>query len=518
MDPNELTSPGPTTVDLMTRGYFPDRIIPSVNSLSIEPAIPSIIAFATPRADNALARKQPGIKRSRLISHSVPKRKHLRRTLAIPHPLIQTVLSKEVADAWHFLKLGSFVSPISLSLPKLGKTRAIEPLYSLNEQVEVRAKRSVGARYLVRADIARYYPSIYTHSIAWALHGKDKARADVGKNSLVGNRLDLWTRESQDKQTGGIPIGPDTSFLIGEIIGSEMDLQLDKKLPGISGIRSMDDYYLYCSTLSEAERCIATLHEVAKEFELDINDSKTEIIPLPDALEPKWKSDLRTLSIRDDPTPQFYDLLTLFDRAFEYSKEFPSDSVLTYAAKQTLGANIKGDNWELCESLLLRATLAEPTLLPVLAEVYAQFSEYSTDEEPLTKLLTSLCAYHAPLRQEYEVAWALWLANKKRITIPKPIADIVTRLDDDIVALMSLDLRGQGLFDPSDCSVWEGHINSSALYEEHWLLAYEAAEQGWLHSQFDYIGDDEFFNILRNHDVRFFSGSATPILSAFFPY
>jgi hypothetical protein len=309
----------PLTVNLMTRGYFPDRVIPPVNSLSIAAAVPEILAFATPKATNSVKKTQGGLPRSRGVSHSVPKRKHLRRPLSIPNPLIQTVLSDEIAHAWNDLNQFCSQSSLSLSVPTLGTTRAIEPEHPLNEQPIFRAQRSVGARYLLKADIARYYPSIYTHSIPWALHGKQRARADK-LNALVGNRLDLWIRESQDKQTGGIPIGPDTSFVIGEIIGSTMDKRLQEKLPHIRGARSMDDYYLYFPTLSGAERCIAILHEIAQEFELDINDSKTEIIALPDALEPKWKNDLRTFSIRDNAAPQAFDLLTLFDRAFEYSK------------------------------------------------------------------------------------------------------------------------------------------------------------------------------------------------------
>ena len=508
-------STNPLTVNLMTRGYFPDRVIPPVNSLAIGSAIPEILAFAVPKVKNSVKKKmQGGMPRSRAVAHSVPKRKHLRRPLAIPHPLIQTVLADEIANAWKDLKKFCSQSPLALSVPTLGTTRAIEPEHSLNEQPIFRAEKSVGARYLLKADIARYYPSIYTHSIPWALHGKQQARADK-VNALVGNRLDLWTRESQDKQTGGIPIGPDTSFVIGEIIGSAIDKRLCEKLRHIHGARSMDDYYLYFPTLSDAERCIAALHEIAQEFELDINDSKTEIISLPDALEPKWKSDLRTSTIREQATPQAFDLLTLFDRAFEYSKEFPSDSVLTYAAKQTLGADIKGDNWGLCESLLLRAALAEPTLLSVLGEVYLKFEAFHTDGEPLTRLLLSLCDYHAPLRQGNEVAWALWLAREKEITIPRAVADVVARLDDDVVALMALDMRESGFFDASDCAVWGAHINASELYEEHWLVAYEAAEQGWLSSGADHVGNDEFFGILRKHAVRFYSSTTAPTSSGF---
>jgi len=324
-------------------------------------------------------------------------------------------------------------------------------------------------------------------------------------------------RECQDKQTGGIPIGPDTSFIVGEVIGTAIDIQLIAKLPSTRGTRSIDDYFLYFSSTSDAERCIAAINEIGREFELDINDAKTEVVVMPDSLEPKWKSELRGLAIRDTPGPQLFDLLTLFDRAFEYSKLFPSDSVLTYAAKQTLGANIAGENWELCQGLLLKAALSEPTMLSVLGEIYAKFAAFNTDNAALSTLIHSICSYHAPLQQGNEVSWALWLAKEMSIPISKPVADRIVRLDDDLVALAALDLNENGLFNTTGFPKWRSHMQAADLYENHWLIAYEALERGWLSSlgSKDYIADDQFFSILRQHGVRFYGGGVAPTASFF---
>lgn len=504
----------------MTRGYFPDRAIPPINSSSIENAIPDILAYATPRAFEMLQKKKnknkPVIHRSHVVQHSVPKRKHLRRSLAIPHPLIQTVLSEEIAKAWSYLSAFCEQSPLSLSKPAVSSIRAVESTHGLGEQPSLRAQRSVGARYLLQADIARFYPSIYTHSIPWALHTKAAARADTAY-LLVGNRLDLWVRETQDKQTGGIPIGPDTSFVLGETIATAIDLQLMSRFPHLRGTRSIDDYFLYFSTISEAEQCIAALHEIGSDFALDVNDTKTEIVVVPDSLEPLWKSGLRTLIIRDKPHPQAFDLLTLFDRAFEFAKQFPSDNVLTYAAKQVLGAPICFENWVLCEALLLKAALAEPSMLSVLHEIYVAFASFHTDSTSLAVLLNSICEYHAPLQQGNEVSWALWLASQMQVEIATKVADLIVRLDDDLVALAALHLRDQGLFGAGSYGKWESHMTAGELYEQHWLLAYEAHDRGWLPSLdgSDYVGADEFFPILRAHGVRFFGGAITGAASSF---
>jgi hypothetical protein len=503
----------------MTRGYFPDRVIPPVNSLALAMAIPDLLAHVRPKAADILARaKGAGIQRSRCVTHSVPKRKHMRRSLSIPNPLHQCILSDEVASNWPELRAFCSQSPVSLSVPKPGTARSLEPTNDLYKQPLFRTQRSVGARYLLKTDIARYYPSIYTHSVPWALHGKAKARSDK-KLGLLGNRLDLWLRETQDKQTGGIPIGPDTSFLIGEILGTALDLQLQSKIPSLRGTRSVDDYYLYFSTISDAERGLAALHDVAREFELEMNDPKTEVVPLPERLEPPWKSDLRSLVIRDIGQPQATDLLTLFDRAFEHARNFPADSVLTYAAKQTLSANITEENWSFCESLLLKAALGEPTMLSVLVDVYDKYAQYHRNSESLTNAIESICAYHAPLQQGNEVAWALWLANKMGVRISKEVGDRIAKLDDDVVALAAQDLHTLGLLEVSGFAKWRGHMTAGNLYDSHWLLAYEALEQGWLPPRggSDYVGADDFFLILRKHGVRFYGGQFA-MAASFFMY
>jgi hypothetical protein len=496
-----------SVVALMTKGYFPDRVIPPVNSHGLLNALADITAYATPIMTDMVAKK-PTKFRSRCITHSVPKRKHLRRSLAIPNPLHQLMVAMEVSFGWADLHAFCSQSPVALSSPAQGLSRALVPLTELGKQPLYRAQRSVGKRYLLKTDIARFYPSIYTHSIPWALHGETNARNDK-KYQLPGNRLDLWIRESQDKQTGGIPIGPDTSFLIGEVIGTTLDMELAKKFPNLSGTRSIDDYYLYFPTVSEAETALAVIHGIAKQYELEINDPKTEIIQLPDTFEPPWKSDLRALNIRPTRQPQATDLLSLFDRAFEHARRFPADSVLTYAAKQVLSAEIVEENWDFCEALLLRAAVSEPTMLSVLEDIYDKFIGFHKSNASLTTTLESICSYHAPLQQGNEVSWALWLAKRMDVSISKPVADLIAAVDDDIVALVALDLIEQGKMNTAKLGLWKGYTTASNLYEDHWLLAYEAHEHGWLSTPLktDYVAADPFFSILQGHGTRFYGES-----------
>jgi hypothetical protein len=60
------------------------------------------------------------------------------------------------------------------------------------------------------------------------MHGKAASKKDTSSNSptVNFNKLDWCLRRGQDGQTIGIPIGPDTSRIIGELICSAIDGKL----------------------------------------------------------------------------------------------------------------------------------------------------------------------------------------------------------------------------------------------------------------------------------------------------
>ena len=73
-------------------------------------------------------------------------------------------------------------------------------------------------RYMLVTDITNCYPSMYTHSIAWAIMGKNKAKLKKGKHGYLGNVIDTYIQGMQYGQTNGIPLGSTLFDFIAEII------------------------------------------------------------------------------------------------------------------------------------------------------------------------------------------------------------------------------------------------------------------------------------------------------------
>lgn len=214
--------------------------------------------------------------------HDLARPGRLPRRFGIPNPLGAHATAKGVADNWDTLKGFTRTSRFSTSGPvESDGERAIEWSLSWRQRQVRQAEARAAARYLVRADISLFYPSVYTHSIPWALHGKATAKKQRRPQALLGNQIDFAVRQAQDQQTIGIPIGPDWSQVIAEVLLTAVDNAVARRFPDLVGFRLVDDYEFGCSSEPEAEEVLSVLRAELGEYELSLNTQKTEIVDSP---------------------------------------------------------------------------------------------------------------------------------------------------------------------------------------------------------------------------------------------
>jgi hypothetical protein len=485
-------------VDVIEKGYFPVEIPPAFSTSSFAGAL----GYLPANLNNFAA------KYSRCAFHSIPRLQHHRRLLGVPNPLHQLKLVVVIESHWTSLENHMKQSALSMTRMQYspGLSRGLERVNDFDAFDSERVIRSSASRFLLKADLSRFYHTLYTHSIPWALHTKAVAKARQFDKTLYGNVIDEAVRNTRDKQTLGIPVGPVTSDLISELLGTSLDVELANLRPGLKGLRYVDDYYLYFATRSEAEAALADLHSVANHFAVEINPLKTRISELPEPIQPGWKSELRSHTINAGSERD--DLLAFFSRAFENASKYPGNNVLKYAVKHSAGFAIPPDEWPLYESLLIGSLVAEPSLAPTLAPILADYwsKNYVFDVTKLREALAEVASYHARFKQGFEIAWALWISKLFGVTLPDSVWAEVSSVDDSIVALLSLDLKASGFADALDPVLWSKHMQASDLYSENWLIAYEALRKGWLPSVdgSDYVANDDFFASLAAYDVEFY--------------
>jgi hypothetical protein len=494
----------PSLEVLVSRGYFPRELPPAFSSSSYG-------SFLAASQATLPARFNQHSLTAKMLSHNLARSGSLRRKLSIPNPIVFYQLASCIVENWHDLQRSASQSPYSLTTPVDGiMSRAIERQYSLTERPIRRAQLRSTARYTLQADINRFYPSVYTHSIPWAIHTKAAAKANRG-DGLLGNRIDRLVRNGQDGQTMGIPIGPDTSLLLAEIILNALDTRLAGN--GITaGFRYIDDYELGFKTLAEAEEALAFLQEVLNDYELALNPSKTRIIKLPVATELLAISELRTFQFRTSVAGQESDILRYFDRAFVLSNKNPEEGILKYAISRLSGENVHSPNWALVEKLILQSVMSEAGAISLALNQILRYRDmhYSIDRDRISEVFNDTVCQHAPLGHGSEVAWALWGLLALRFHVSAESFRAANSMNDSIVALLLLDAANKDLIPLGvDFTSMEAVMTTEELYDEHWLLAFEANIKNWLPSGEggDHVDRDECFSVLKNNGVSFYDNT-----------
>lgn len=510
-----------TTENLINKGYFPIEITPNFTSKQFGVHISTLITAidqydpvdyldttVTPNKYHQVKNKIT----SKYGDFSIPKIGQFRRRTGIPNPLHQLRLSNTIANNWNKITTHSNKSKYSLFrlvVDNSPEGRSLE-YPSFEDITREKILRSVDSKYLLRLDISKFYNSIYTHSIPWALHTKPVAKGHR-QRQLFGNAIDQDSQKIQDGQTMGVPIGPETSRIISEIIATSIDIEIQQKMPEVKGIRIIDDYYIYLNSLTEIDKFNSIIQQQLRLYELDLNVAKQKIIDMPDTLENPWLYELSGFWFGEGYKRQRRDLIEFFDISFRFSKEYPEEYVLRYATSRIRKIVIHKSNLDLCISFLLKCMYLESKTIPLVAEniiAYFTIDPAIINLIQIEKSVNENLLFHIGLENHFEVAWLTWLLKRMKLKMSKACSDSIGKVDNSVVALDVLSMRHDGLIvNPVDTTLWESNLSKNGLYSENWLIAYEAVVKGWLTPPTPYISTDPFFQKIHSLGISFYDES-----------
>lgn len=228
------------------------------------------------------------------VNHTILMKKdgmYAYRPIQMVNPYLYYLLVKILTNKGNWAELKKRfeefkVSQVEVaSIPKIkgekDKSHQAATVTSWWENVEQRSIELVlKYRYMFVTDITNCYASIYTHTIAWALMGKEEAKKKIQAKGLLGNVIDHYIQGMQFGQTNGIPQESVLFDFIAEIILGYADKQLADKLTanGIEKytiLRYRDDYRIFSNSKDELEKIAFFLQEVLTELNLQLNTKKT---------------------------------------------------------------------------------------------------------------------------------------------------------------------------------------------------------------------------------------------------
>lgn len=506
-------------IALLARGYFPKELptpfttTQFANLVTSTAPLPGDFAGASPQT----------VPKAKAVRYSLARGGLFRRPLSIPNPLHYFLLCREVIQNWALITPLVGGTPLAATTPEFKASgRAIDGRWPQSARPTLAQSSRLGRRYSLRTDVTRFYGGIYTHSIPWALHTKAAAKANRSL-ALLGNRIDFWVRLSQDQQTMGIPIGPDTSLLLAELLMQRCDQALLARIPNLKGHRFIDDYELSFQTRTQAEDAFHLLQACLSEYELTLNEKKTAVLELPLPLESPWATELKLFDLRKTPRSQATDLSSYFSKAYQLHLANPDESVFQLAVARLRSEVIHPQNWSLFQRLLLLCVAPEPACFPyVLEQIILRRNAGAVGILPeLQEIVNTLVENHSTLKHSSEVANAVWACLALGLHLNDAAVDSISQCDDPIVALLALDCEQHGLVSkPIDKTLWTSHMTRDALYDEYWVLSYEANVKGWLPSvgPGDHVAADPNFGFLKANGISFYDPSrAAPAAAAPIP-
>lgn len=503
------------TKRLLAKGYFPSQLPPCFTTKDLGDHHQDLYdEWFKLQPEPKQGAKIPKAPSSKPELFSVARVGHKRRVTSLTNPIAQTFLAKHISENWGAIVTHYRQSLLSSSHPRfLPKGERGITIPSMQLLYERKVLRAAGYRYMLRTDISRFFPTIYTHSVPWAVHGKaisKKNRKYIKK--YFGNILDLSLRQCQEEQTFGLPIGPDTSHIIAELIATSVDVEMKKRLKYMpAGFRYVDDYFMFFATAAEADAALAALIRALKEFELQINFEKTLTCAVIEISDDYWTHQLRSFEIAQGGRKQVSDIHHFFELSKELAKRNSDESVMAYALKKASSVLIKKENWKHFEAHLCQVALAYPNTLQIFARIVSTYAGagYKISFTKIARALNAVIEDHCQLGHHSEVVWALWICKELDIAISDSNIERISDMHSSVCALILLDLHQQGKLSKAPKMTYWKHAESvDALYGDLWLLSYEAGVRSWGGFKDTHVSGNNYFSLMHARAIRFYDENA----------
>ena len=169
--------------DLLERGYFPVQLPPGFTTAS----------FASGRQAFEKKWRRGNPPATLPAKYSVARSSYYRRMTSLVNPIGFYFLAKEIDAYWPQIENHYAESQLSKSVPSLGGTLRAIQLRKFSELYEEKITSAAGFQYALVTDLTSFFPTIYTHTVPWALHTKviAKQMRKEGTPEYFGNSLDV---------------------------------------------------------------------------------------------------------------------------------------------------------------------------------------------------------------------------------------------------------------------------------------------------------------------------------------
>ena len=540
---------------IIKKGYLPKELPPPFNSTKFGDKVTYIYkkweeyqnTLRLPVGDESAKQAKSRYNRiitkynfSKLFEYSIAKGMYSRRKIEIPHPQTYMLLCKEIVDNWSDIKEVYSLSKFSESKlfsesdsKRSVRTKSKSWSRFKNKLTEI----SYNYNVQLKVDITNYYQTIYTHSIPWSVLGKEESkkyfkikgenpnefanlilRDNKAKKYKIADTIDTLVRNCNDKQSVGLPIGPDSSFILSEMLGARLDKEISNTIGDIDYkcIRYYDDYYYYTNNVGDAETILKKVQKIIFEYKLEVNENKVSIKQLPFFQSDLWNVELYNYQFKNEWVHNIQDLTYYFALIFKLIEEYKEMTswIISYSLTRFEYGKVKirKENIDVFISLLLQTLHLDTSNIDKIFKIIYNYRIFldSKQLKKINSLLDKIIPEHLNLNHSFEVAWGLWFFRTFDIKPDNTILQAVLDSEDQISILIAVDIINHKRISKRniDFGMLMSKLTRENLYSKYWLICYELEMKNWLNNSFDNISSHEFFKILKHFKVDFYNPEA----------
>lgn len=423
------------------------------------------------------------------VYYSSMRNVNIPRAFGIPTPMKYQRLCAVLKDNWDSLKQ-HFHQQTDCQEYRVSRIH-IRKLYGKKELFEMNynnwrvdgnpdtgllfLKPQGASKYIVKADISTCFPSIYSHSLPWALAGKDVAKANCKDDTLWYNKIDDACSTLKNGETHGLLIGPFASNLLSEVILTVVDKKLYDK--GYRYYRNIDDYECYVESYERAQCYLHDLEEALREFDLPLNHKKTAILPLPVATAEKWIHKLNSYLAITKEEINYTEVNAYLDLAISLATETGNSAVLNYAIKTLAGKKLTENAKKLAAQRIMHISDVYPYLVQLMEDyVFAPFGVGQAEMKAYADAIYT----DAKSSHNYEaISYAVYFSLKHDFTLNELDINWVIERGDCVLLMMTwlyflkLNHGNRRATDLKPLRKEAERLRDSDM-DRYWLFCYEA--------------------------------------------
>lgn len=461
----------------LIRGLFPEKIPPVVT-------MEGFLRYAKQNFNTQLELNK---KWCHYVRYETMRNQNRPRLMGIADPFCYERLCRCIKESWNELRNYFYLVTANqdykvsrLHVRKMAGTNAI---FKMNYHAKAwnqdpTADLRIGARYFIRADISSCFPTIYTHSLCWALAGKETAKAKIREDTWY-NRLDKCSSWLRDGETTGIMIGNHASNILSEIVLTKIDEELCQNRGIYQYTRNIDDFECYSDTREGAEQFLIDLKDALAAYNLRINYEKTKIVKLPSADEDSWIRRISAVFARlPDGVVAKKQIVALLGDMVDILNDTGNASVVYWAMK-ALRKRIMGEDARL---YYLKYIAHLAVLYPYLYGYFEQclFTPFDVRVSAIADMSKRMLSHALEARNYEEGAYALYFAIRYGFNIDNFRVEEIIKTDDAVLCLMALLYsRRRGVTGAESSLVQHAKKIASKGehdFQEQWIFAYEALD------------------------------------------